>query len=117
MIWFYQIKNIVSILLNTGISDFHLLVHTILKSTYTRLKPKKIVHRCLRKISQIDFETDLKVELDNFDINLNDYDIFETIFERVLDKHAPKKSKLNRGNEKPHMTGELKKAVMKRSNL
>ena len=40
--------------------------------------------------------------------------MFETIFERVLDKHAPKKSKLNRGNEKPHMTGELKKAIMKR---
>ena len=50
-------------------------------------------------------------------INLNDYDIFEDIFERVLDKHAPKKNKLNRGNEKPHMTGELKKAIMKRSNL
>ena len=38
----------------------------------------------LQKNSQIDFETDLKVELDNFDINLNDYDIFEDIFERVL---------------------------------
>ena len=75
------------------------------------------MHRCFRKFSQIDFETDLKVELDNFDINLSDYDIFETIFERVLDKHAPKKSKLIRGNEKPHMTGELKKAIMKRSNL
>ena len=67
----------------------------------------------LEKFSQIDFETDLKVELDNFDINLNDYDIFE----HVLDKHAPKKSKLIRGNEKPHMTGELKKAIMRRSNL
>ena len=75
------------------------------------------MHRCFRKFSQIDFETDLKVELDNFDISLNDYDIFEDIFERVLDKHAPKKSKLIRGNEKPHMTGELKKAIMKRSNL
>ena len=100
--------------LNTGVSDFHLLVHTILKCTYTRLKPKKIVHR---KFSQIDFETDLKVELDNFDIYSNDYDIFETIFERVLDKHAPEKNKLIRGNEKSHMTGELKKAIMKRSNL
>ena len=59
----------------------------------------------LEKFSQIDFETDLKVELDNFDINLNDYDIFE----HVLDKHAPKKSKLIRGNEKPHMTGELRR--------
>ena len=51
--------------LSTGASGFHLLVHTILKSTYTRLKPKKIVHRCLRKFSQRYFEIDLKVELDN----------------------------------------------------
>ena len=35
----------------------------------------------------------------------------------MLDKHAPKKSKSIRGNEKPHMTGELKKAIMRRSNL
>ena len=51
--------------LSTGASGFHLLVHTILKSTYTRLNPKKIVLRCLRKFSQRYFETDLKVELDN----------------------------------------------------
>ena len=95
---------------------FTSLVHTILRSTYTRLKPKKIVHRCFRKFSEIDFETDLQVELDNFDIDLND-DIFEDIFERVLDKHAPKKNKLIRDNEKPHMTGELKKTIMRRSNL
>ena len=29
--------------LNTGISDFHLLIYTMLKSTYTRIKPKNCI--------------------------------------------------------------------------
>lgn len=89
----------------------------MLKSIYTRLKPKEIVCRCFRNFSQVDFESDLNVVFDNFGIDLNDNDTYETIFERVLDKHTPKKRKLIRGNEKLHMTGELKRAIMKRSNL
>ena len=53
-----------------------------------------------QKISKIYFESELIFELNKFDRNISDYDVFETIFERVLDKHAPKKSKLVRGNDK-----------------
>ena len=37
------------------------------------------------------------------------------IFIMVLDKHAPIKKKIVRGNEEPFMTKELIKAIMKRS--
>ena len=33
----------------------------------------------------------------------------------TLNKHAPKKSKLFRGNHKPHINKTLKKAIMKHS--
>ena len=35
----------------------------------------------------------------------------------VLDKHAPIKKKIVRGNEAPFMTKELSKTIMKRSKL
>ena len=35
----------------------------------------------------------------------------------TLNKHAPKKTTLFRGNEKPHVNKELRSAIMKRSRL
>ena len=45
------------------------------------------------------------------------YDLFESIFTSVLDRHAPWKTKIIRGNEKPNMNKALKKAIMTRSRL
>ena len=39
---------------------------------------------------------------------------FETIFNRVLDEHAPIKKKYVRANDKPFMARALRKAVMLR---
>ena len=35
----------------------------------------------------------------------------------MLNKHAPKKTKIFRGNHKPHINKTLRKAIMKRSQL
>ena len=45
------------------------------------------------------------------------YGIFEKTFENVLNAHAPKKTKFLRGNQKPHVDKNLRKAIMKRSQL
>ena len=45
------------------------------------------------------------------------YDIFISIFRRVLDKHAPLITKKLRGNQAKFMTKELRKAIMDRSRL
>jgi len=42
-----------------------------------------------------------------------DFDIFES----VLERHAPQKSRYIRGNEKPHMNKALRTAIMKRTHL
>ena len=45
------------------------------------------------------------------------YDIFTSIFRRVLDKHAPLKMKKLRGNQAKFMTKELRKAIRDWSRL
>ena len=102
---------------NTGVGDYHHLIYTMLKSTYTKLQPKRIIYRCYENLEKRNFENNLTEEFYRKSIDLGDYDKFEAIFESILDKHAPKKSKLIRGNEKSHITKELKRAIMKRSKL
>ena len=46
-----------------------------------------------------------------------DYSTFEKKFVDTLNKHAPKKAKLFRGNQKPHVNKVLHSAIMKRSRL
>ena len=46
-----------------------------------------------------------------------DYSKFEKEFIDTLNKHAPKKTKLFRGNQKPHVNKVLRSAIMKRSRL
>ena len=45
------------------------------------------------------------------------YENFQKTFENVLNAHAPKKTKFLRGNQKPHVDKNLRKAIMKRSQL
>ena len=45
------------------------------------------------------------------------YEKFEKTFVNVLNAHAPKKTKVLRGNQKPHVNKNLCKAIMKRSKL
>ena len=46
-----------------------------------------------------------------------DYSKFEKEFIDTLNKHAPKKTKLFRGNQKPHINKVLCSAIMKRLRL
>ena len=46
-----------------------------------------------------------------------DYEVFENIFLRVLNTHAPLKKKIVRANHMPYMTKTLRKAIMRRSAL
>ena len=45
------------------------------------------------------------------------YENFEKTLANVLDTHARRKTKVLRGNHKPHVDKNLRKAIMKRSKL
>ena len=99
----------------TGFSDFHHLIYTMLKTTYVKHPPKKINFRDCKKFSEPNFRIDLARNLSNSKHeNLGD---FEETFAKTLQKHAPYKSVLVRGNNKPHVTKDLRKTMMKRTRL
>ena len=96
-------------------SDHHHLIYTILKSTYTKLPPKKIKYRQYKNFSEEQFN----VELDaNLRINSPvEYSELNKVIVETLDKHAPMKTKIVRGNDKQHVNKELHKEIMLRTNL
>ena len=98
----------------TGISDHHHIIYTVLKTCFQNTEPKYLNYRDFKSFSPQAFEEDLSETLIDCD---DSYDKFEYIFTSKLNKHAPKKRKWVRGNHKTHINTELRKAIMKRSRL
>ena len=72
----------------TGISDHHHMIYTMLKSCFQNTEPKFLNYRDFKSFSPQAFEQDLSEAL----IDCGDsYDKFENIFNSKLNKHAPKK--------------------------
>ena len=101
----------------TGLSDFHKMVVTVLKTTFPKQGPTVINYINYKKYNENVFKNDLQQELQRIDTPDLNYSSFETAFDRVLDKHAPMKKKYVRANDKPFMTRALRKATMLRSRL
>ena len=108
-----------SSVLETGLSDHHLMITTFLKMHLVRLQPKKILYRKYNFFDETAFLAD--VEPANFDCNTDDpelnYENLSQVFRTIIDKHAPLKQKTLRGNEAPFMNKELRKAIYTRLRL
>ena len=99
----------------TGLSDFHKMAVTVMKTTFPKAQPKIIYYRDYKHFDLTKFRAELRDELrKNED---HGYMHFEVTFLRVLEKHAPMKQKVLRANDKPYMTKILRKAIMRRSAL
>ena len=96
----------------TGISDHHHLIFLIMKTKFASEEPKKFVYRDYKTFSHENFKNDLLSK--TVDENV-DYSKFEKGLIDTLSKHAPKKTNLLRGNQKPHINKVLCSAIMKRS--
>ena len=93
----------------TGLSDFHKMVVTVMKTTYPKAKPKIVYYRDYKNFDLYNFRTELRRELS--EIADKDYYHFELIFLKVLEKHAPMKKKTLRANDKPYMNKALRQAI------
>ena len=104
--------------ISTGISDFHKMIVTVMKTTCEKLEPKVIQYRNYKNINNDNFRHDLLaiLRLDTVHSSI-DFKTFQNIFLEVLEKHAPLKRKTIRANEVPYMTKQLRKAFMTRSRL
>ena len=103
--------------IETGLSDFHKMKVTVMKSQYQKQKPKIISYRKYKNFYNELFREELfkKNEDNREDMSL---DKLQQTLINVLDKHAPMKHKYTRANQAPFMNKFLQnKAVMNRSRL
>ena len=101
--------------LETGISDFHHLIYGVLKTTYEIRPPIIQSYRSFKNFSPESFRSDLSYRLNH--AQSGSFSCFNYVFTSTLNEHAPLKSRVLRGNHKPHVNKELRKAIMKRSQL
>ena len=92
----------------TGLSDHHHMIYTVLKPSYINVLPKLLNDRDYKKFNFGNFKEDLSEALL---ICTSSYDEFESAF--ITDKHAPKAKKWLRGNNKPHITKPLLRQAIK----
>ena len=98
----------------TGLSDFHKMVITVLKSSFKKAPPREISYRDYKIFDRDTFRANLKEALKG---NINGYQSFEKKFIEILGNQAPIKRKVVRANHATYMTKVLRKAIMKRSEL
>ena len=106
-----------STLIEAGVSDFHKMVVTVLKSYFRKHEAKIIKYKSNKDFCNDSFRQQLLEELSKSFINVLDLPKFNACVLEVLNKETPIKKKFIRANEAPLMTRKLKKAIMIRSRL
>ena len=109
----FSFKN--STFFEAGLSDHHHFIYSMLKTTFRKEEPKTLIYRDYKTCSLEKFSFDLFLKLESQENNY--YQTFETDLVEILNNQAPKKSKIFRGNQKPHINKILRNAIMKRSQL
>ena len=106
-----------SYILESGLSDFHKLTITVLKTSYRKKPPKLVQYRNYKKFSHANFRNELISVLNRVNLYHISNDEFVTLFMEIFNKHAPLNIKYVRANENPFMTKELRKEHMNRTRL
>ena len=97
----------------TGLSDHHKMVVTVVKSYFKKAAPHIIKYRDYKRFDVQLFRNELGESLAEISESEIDYDVFENIFLKQINKYAPMKEKRVRANK--ILSKILSKAVMKRS--
>ena len=106
-----------TVVIETGLSDFHAMIVTVLKGGYVKRGPKIITYRDYSRFSAVDFRAHLSNVLSQELVGNGDYGAFEAVVMGVLNEHAPVKKKSIRANDAPFMTKVLRKENMHRTKL
>ena len=108
-----------SCVIETGLSDVHMMIVTVMKTSYQKVEPRVINYRDYQSFSNEGFRESL---LENMKGKLSEnsdksFSNFINTCNTVLDKQLPKKKKYVRGNQWPFMNKTLSKAIMLRTKL
>ena len=84
-----------SCVVETGLSDFHKMVVTVMKTSYRKSQPKIIHYRNYKNFSNDIFRDSLqKIFHQNLENNCDQYvEDFLISCNKILDQHAPRKKK------------------------
>ena len=83
-----------------NVSNHYTIIGTIPRSTFAKVKPKKIFYRCYKNFDNKKFEVELKKQLSS----VLDFELFHLAFKTTLDQFVPLKQKVVRNNNQPFMT-------------
>ena len=103
--------------IETGISDFHKMIVTVLRSSFKKGPPKIILYRDYRYYSHSNFRWDVDSHLSLNEICNMSNDKFVEVFMNIFENHAPIKQKLVRCNQSAFITKQVRKEIMKRTFL
>ena len=108
----YSFKNTCSV--ETGLSDHRHLIYSVMKTTFKSEESKTLIYREYSNFSTECFKDDFMPSICQ---EKHDYSDFEKKVIDKLNKHATKKVKTFRGNQKPPINKAIRKAIMKRSQF
>ena len=106
-------------LVETGLSDFHLMTLTVMRKIFQKYMPKTINYMSCKNFSNEKYRETLINNLSKENFSNND-DGFQRLCHICLDalnKHALLKKKHARGNQMPFFNKELSKVIMTRTKL
>ena len=104
-----------SLIVETGLSDFHKLTITVLKKYFKKKDPIIINYRDIKSFDGLKFREDIRNQLEqNRELNMEE---FKDILTSTWNSHAPIKKKVVRGNNSPFMNKTRSKAFMHRARL
>ena len=105
-----------NVIVESGLSDFHKVTVTVMRSHFPKQAPILIRYRNFRKFNNCNFRNEILEQLTKIGNNIT-YEQFESSFMAVLNKNAPMKENYIRANNAPFMSKILCKAIMNRSRL
>ena len=96
-----------------GLSDFHKLVLTVLKITFSKNKPRELVYTNYKYFNSHNFNDEFKFHFSNE--NIDSCSKFNQTFLDVLNKHTPLKKKRLRANHASYVSTSMQKDITRRS--
>ena len=90
------------------------MIYSVMKTTFRSEDAEKLIYRDYSNFSLECFKDDF---MSSTCQEKQDYSDFEKKFIATFNKHAPKKIKTFWGNQKPHISKTLCKAIIKRLQL
>ena len=108
-----------SCVIETGLSDFHKMVVTVMKTTYRKLEPRIVYYRDFKYFCNNSFKESLQKAISqNVGVGCDEiYESFAVTSNKILDNHAPLEKKYVRGNHSSFINKSLSKAIMTRTRL